>query len=202
MLLEAFILGLTYAAAPGGVNTETVRRGLQYGFRTALRVQAGALIGHVAWAAVAVTGLAAFASNSLVQALLGLAGGTFLLWISWSAIRAAWTADVAEIDAPAAERGAFAAGVWFGLANPVGVVFWLGGMSGTVTQAGAASYTGFIIAATSGALVWVTAITSLTGWGRRYVSAALFRWINLGCGALLGYFGGAVLYRTVSLIWS
>ena len=45
LLLAAAVLGFVYSAAPGAVNTQGLRRGLDRGFLPALTLQVGALAG-------------------------------------------------------------------------------------------------------------------------------------------------------------
>ncbi|MFI5271593.1 MAG: LysE family transporter, partial [Ktedonobacterales bacterium] len=79
ILLVASSLGLAYAAAPGAVNTEAVRRGLAHSARSTLLVEAGSLVGDSLWAVLALTGVAIFTQYRAVQVILGVAGGCFLL---------------------------------------------------------------------------------------------------------------------------
>src|SRR5579884_2535265 len=50
LIATAIGLGLAYAAAPGAVNTEDLRRGVSQGARSALLIEAGSLIGDSIWA--------------------------------------------------------------------------------------------------------------------------------------------------------
>jgi len=79
LFLSAVGLGIAYNAAPGAVNTEALRRGLARGFRPALLVQLGALIGDTTWAAFALTGTAFLVRNRSLRLVLGIAGACFLL---------------------------------------------------------------------------------------------------------------------------
>jgi chemosensory pili system protein ChpE len=45
LFLAAFMLGLVFNAAPGAVFAETIRQGVRGGFRPALAVQCGSLVG-------------------------------------------------------------------------------------------------------------------------------------------------------------
>ena len=89
MLLTALALGLAYAAVPGAVNTEALRRGLAGGFRPAALVETGAIVGDTAWAVVGLGGAAALARFDAVTLALGLVGGGFLLALARSAFLAA-----------------------------------------------------------------------------------------------------------------
>ena len=53
------MMGLAFAAPPGIVTAETVRRGLGGGFAHALFVQVGSLVGDASYAIIALAGLAA-----------------------------------------------------------------------------------------------------------------------------------------------
>ena len=52
LLIAAFILGLVFNATPGPVFAETVRQGVRGGFRSALAVQFGSLVGDALWPVV------------------------------------------------------------------------------------------------------------------------------------------------------
>lgn len=201
ILLVAAGLGLAYAAAPGAVNTEAVRRGLAQSARSTLLVEAGSLIGDSLWAILALTGVALFVQYRAFQVALGVAGGCFLLRLAWSALHDAWVGAEPQPDVRA--RGDFATGTFFGIANPVALAFWSGVGSGAI----ALGATGlglvlFIAGFFAGASVWAAAIAALVARGRRWVRPALFRWVSALCGLVLGYFGVRVLWTAAQQVFS
>lgn len=192
----ALVLGVAYAATPGVVNTECVRRGLARGFRPALKVQLGALIGDGLWALLALTGVATLARNATLQNALALVGGLFLCRLAFKALREAATGpDAATVKAVG---GDFRTGAIFGLANPAGFAFWVGVGGGAVStgagHGGVAAYAGFLLAFTCGALIWSLALSTFVSWGKRWVSPAVFRAVDAFCGAILGFFGVRLLW--------
>jgi chemosensory pili system protein ChpE len=201
LFLSAVGLGVAYNAAPGAVNTEALRRGLARGFRPALLVQLGALIGDATWAALALTGTAFLVHNRPVRLLLGVAGACFLLRLAWSALQEAWSGGLPRAHGRIA-RGDFATGAVFSLANPFALAFWTGiGAGFAVTDTTTAPvgrfallFGGFVL----GALLWCLCIPVVIGWGRRFVRPAVFRWINALCGLGLGYFGLTLFWHTAS----
>ena len=199
LTLAAIGLGVAYCAAPGVVNTESVRRGLSHGFRPALLVQLGALIGDLAWAALALSGLAVLAQSAWLRLPLGFAGAFFLLRFAWGALRTARSGS--PEPATAAGRGAFATGAIFSLANPVGLAFWAGvggGVAGTGGDgSGAERYAAFLASFAVGALVWCLGLSALVACGRRFVAPALFRWVDAASAVVLGWFGVRLLWNTV-----
>lgn len=165
-LASATVLGIAYAAVPGAVNTEALRRGVAGGFRPAALIQLGALLGAAAWAAVGLTGAAVLLRFDAVAFALGLVGAGFLLALARSAFLAALgrggsapaTSPEPEPEPdprsgsgsglepvpatspapdPARTGGAFAVGLVFGLANPAGIAFWAGVGGGALATGGA-----------------------------------------------------------------
>ncbi len=198
MIATAIGLGVAYAAAPGAVNTEAVRRGVVHGARSAFLVEAGSLFGDSLWAVLALTGVTVFAQHLAVQILLGIAGGCFLLRMSWLALHEAITQHVTVEKSPISKRGDFATGIVFGVANPVGLAFW-SGLGGSIVASGVVGVglvifvCGFFV----GALLWSIGVAIVFRWGRRWIRPALFRWIDALCGLVLGYFGVRILWTTL-----
>jgi chemosensory pili system protein ChpE len=85
--LSAFIAGLAYCAAPGVINAEAIRRGLNHGFRAALLFQAGALAGDAAWAAVALSGVVVMRPCAGLHLILSMCGALLLVWMALGALR-------------------------------------------------------------------------------------------------------------------
>jgi threonine/homoserine/homoserine lactone efflux protein len=198
-IATAIGLGIAYAAAPGAVNTEAIRRGATHGARSTLLVETGSLIGDSLWAILALTGVAALAQYMTLQVVLGIAGGCFLLRMAWLALYEAFTKRHAMPEAAVTgKRGDFATGVVFGLANPVGLAFW-SGLGSSVVASGSTGtqfvlfFAGFFI----GALTWGVALALVIRWGRRWIRPTFFLWINVLCGLALGYFGIRVLWTTL-----
>jgi threonine/homoserine/homoserine lactone efflux protein len=198
LLFTAIGLGIAYAAAPGAVNTEAIRRGAAHGARSSLLVEAGSLIGDSLWALLALTGVSFFAHVLAVQLVLGIAGGCFLLRMAWLALYEAFARrDPSSHGSAPTTRGDFMTGVVFGLANPVGLAFW-SGLGSSVVAAGVTGvqFVLFFVGFFSGAVIWCLAISAAIRWGRRWLRPVMFRWINAFCGLALGYFGLRVLWTT------
>jgi len=59
-----------------------------------------------------------------------------------------------------------------------------------------AFFTGFLLAA----VVWGLFLSGAVLFGRRFACQGLFRWMNLGCSLVLGYFGLSVLGSLLALL--
>jgi len=58
LFTSSLLLGIVFCAPPGAIAAEAVRRGFAKGFRPALFVEFGSLVGDATWAIVALVGLA------------------------------------------------------------------------------------------------------------------------------------------------
>ncbi len=195
-VVTAVGLGIAYAAAPGAVNTEALRRGVVQGAHATLLVETGSLIGDSLWALLALTGVTFFAHYLAIQVVLGIAGGCFLLRMAWLALAEAFARRTSSTGS-SSSHGNFATGVVFGLANPVGLAFW-SGLGSSVVASGIVGmqFLFFFLGFFSGAVLWCLLISAGIRWGSRWIRPAMFRWINVLCGLALGYFGVRVLWVT------
>ena len=203
LFLSSLALGIAFCAPPGIITAEAVRRGLAQGFRPALWVELGSLVGDATWAIIALTGVAFLVQNTTARLALGVIGAAFLLHLAWNAI---WSAK--QGSAPhsknATSRSDFATGAILSLANPFTVAFWLGVGSSTITahvpHPQLIHFVLFFCAFMLGSLAWCFFLAGLITWDRRFVTPTFFRGVNLLCGLFLGYFGLQLLWGTMSLL--
>ena len=202
LVVAAFGLGLALCAPPGVVFAETVRRGLVRGFRAALSVQVGSLVGDGTWAALALGGAALLAQHWLARLVLGAVGVTLLMYLAWNAMRDAWRprapaertagAPLGGTTVPLAVRGDFAIGAALSLSNPFNIVFWLGVGGGVVAvhvaEPAGVHYVAFFVAFLAACVVWGICMAALVAYGRRFLDGIFFRMVNAVCGLALLYF--------------
>lgn len=203
LFVSAFALGIAFCAPPGAVTTEALRRGMARGFRPALLLELGSLIGDATWAAIALAGASVLVESGPVRVLLGATGSFFLLRLAWGALREARAGHTPQTKRLSG-RGDFAAGAMVSLANPFAIAFWLS-VGGAIAATGvddpqAAHFAVFFMGFMSAAVMWCFFISGLIGWGRRMLSAGFFRWVNVVCGAALGYFGLRLLVATLGAL--
>jgi chemosensory pili system protein ChpE len=125
LFLSSFALGIAFCAPPGEITAEALRRGLARGFRPALLIELGSLIGDATWALIALVGAAFLVQNRLARLLLGMMGTLFLLRLAWHALRDAKQGAIPAPKPPTA-YGDFTTGAVLSLGNPFAIAFWLG----------------------------------------------------------------------------
>lgn len=203
LFLSAIGLGFAFCALPGAVTAQAVRRGLERGFRSAMALQLGALVGVMLWAILALIGVAILVQHELARLMVDAVGVMFLLWLMWQAFSAAPHGTASKANATQV-RGDVALGVALSLANPGALAFWLG-IGGTMMAPGTASShlqdpVVFLAGFLSGALLWCCLLASMLAWGRRFVTPLFFRRVNLICGLALGIFALKLLWSTITVL--
>lgn len=198
LALSGFTIGLAYTVVPGPVNTEATRRGLKGGFRPALTVQLGSLVGDVLWAILGLTGAVVVLQRDSLATVLGLVGAGFLFALARSAFRGA--AGSGEPGTVAARGNGWRVGIMFSLANPAGIAFWSGvggGMLGATANPGAIEVAAVLVSFIVGSAACGVLFAALAGLGRRHASSRVMHWIDGLCGVALTWFGVRLLWSTL-----
>jgi chemosensory pili system protein ChpE len=200
LLATAFLLGLVFNAAPGAVFAETVRQGLRGGYRPALAVQLGSLVGDATWALLGLLGIGLALQWDALRWPVGVAGAAYLCWLSWDSWRAARQVhevhEVPDVSAasPRPARSPLRAGMLLSLTNPQNLAYWaaMGSAMGAVgiAQPKALDYSLFFIGFMAASVLWSFVCAALVdrvfrragaGWARftyRLCAAALL-WLAL-----------------------
>jgi chemosensory pili system protein ChpE len=192
----AFALGVAYCAPPGALTVEALRRGLRRGFIGAFLTELGSLVGDAAWAALALSGVAYLVAYRPVSMLLAVLGVVLLFALALNALRDAWVGGLPRARYMSA-RGDLIAGACISLSNPYAIAFWLG-LGGTISglvpiRLGRPALVVFFAAFMLAAVVWCFFISAMIAWGRRFMHATFYRWVNVACGGVLIYFGVRLL---------
>lgn len=125
LFFSAFVLGLIFNAAPGAVFAETVKEGVNGGFKSALAVQIGSLVGDAVWAILGLIGVGLLLQLELLQIPIGIAGAFYLTWLaydSWSS--AIDEFHVGEKNDKAQVQKALRTGVLLSITNPQNIAYW------------------------------------------------------------------------------
>jgi chemosensory pili system protein ChpE len=125
LLTTGFVLGLVFNVTPGPVFAETVRQGVRGGFRSALAVQIGSLVGDVTWAVIGLVGIGLLLQLESLRGPISVASMVYLLWLArdaWQVSRGKFAISTTanEID----HRQALRSGILLSLTNAQNVAYW------------------------------------------------------------------------------
>ncbi len=135
LFVSALLLGFVFNAAPGAVFAETLRYGVRGGFRPALAVQLGSLVGDALWAILGLVGVGLLLQLDLLRLPIGIAGIGYLFWLAWDSWREAQHKVLPDpMQAQPNTQKALRAGVLLSVTNPQNVAYWaaLGSAMGAV----------------------------------------------------------------------
>lgn len=201
LFAAAFAMSIAFAAQPGVITFEATRRGSMRGWRAALQLELGSLVGDATWALIALLGASLLFQNRFIATGLSLFGCLLLLRFAWDAWQAAH-AEPGPTTTQPTHVNDFAAGAMLSLSNPQNLTFWVG-MSGTVVALGFLDpqpthllvfFCGFMLAQ----VCWCFFVAGLVGTSQRWLSPAVLRYVNLACAGFLALMGASLLFETVT----
>ena len=163
-----FLLGLVFNAAPGAVFAETIRRGVDGGYRPALAVQVGSLVGDAAWAVLGLAGIGILLQAEMLKIPVGIGGAGYLAWLAWDSLRESMSPPTPDAaDAPAAGH-ALRSGAILALSNPQNVAYWaaLGSAFGAlgVSDPSRLDYAVFFAGFMASSVLWCFVCAGAVSW--------------------------------------
>jgi threonine/homoserine/homoserine lactone efflux protein len=191
MTLDLAALGAFWAAfalaliSPGPNFALMLRIALGSGREAALRTTLGIAVGEAVWGFAAVFGVAALALRyPLLGTAIRWAGGAFLLYLAFGALRSAWRGAEGAEAAAVPATGGFGTGLALMLLNPKAGFFWVS-LTGVLLgpHAGPATGTLAVLVAVLLSLFWHTGL-ALAFSGTR--ATRLYQSARRGIEAILG----------------
>ncbi len=203
LIALGLLMGVTFAVPPGVVSAETLRRGVARGFRDALGVQLGSLIGDATYALLALGGLAFIVQQPITEGVLGILGSGYLLYIAVNGLKQYWVrANGATAPVADSQASAFRTGAMLSLTNPWAVGYWLA-LGSTLASAGVTASQSdaavFFASFFAVCVAYAFAAALLAGFTRRVFSASSARLVSLACSVVIGALGLAFGARVLAL---
>ncbi|MCX8036607.1 MAG: LysE family translocator [Candidatus Sumerlaeia bacterium] len=212
IMATGFGIGLGVAMPIGPVNIEIIRRGLRSGYREAFPLGMGAVTADAVYLALVCLGVAHLVQYAAVRTVLLAMGVVMLEALGLMAIRDAlrWKGVPREIlggqsdasdrlGASASPLRCYTIGLAMMAGNPLSMAAWLS-FSSVVGNSAAANPWAYLWLAVSvpvGCASWVVFITTVLHFGRRFVSLAALRAVNIFGGLMLCGFGARLLWQAI-----
>jgi len=208
LFVMAFGLGMLFNAAPGAVFAETIRRSLDGGYRPALAVQFGSLVGDAVWAILGLAGIGILLQSDTLKVPVGIGGTLYLAWLAYDSWRDSAAAPP-EQGAGAgqdsgATTGALRSGVILSLSNPQNVAYWaaLGSAFGAlgVADPDRLDYALFFAGFMASSLLWCFVCAFGVSWLFGGRSGAWRIWIYRLCALAFAWLALGTARETLRLI--
>lgn len=193
LVVYGMTVGVALAAPIGPINVELIRRGIRDGFFHGWLVGLGALSADTIYAALIVGGLTPLADRPSLRVPLFLAGGVMLAWVGWNSVRSAlWGKATDDAGAPARRGRSYVTGFLMAAFNPMGIVYWVSVGAALVAEAvdrvGRAGSPVLVLGVMLGILSWVTFISVIAQFSRRFVTGPGMRWVTgISGGVIIGF---------------
>ncbi|MCL6431763.1 MAG: LysE family translocator [Anaerolineae bacterium] len=183
ILVSAWIVGFSGAAAPGPISTLVVGHAARRGFWVGPAVTAGHAIAELTIVAALTLGLRDLLAGSHLATVIALAGGAFLIWMGATTLRdAARYQPLTPEAADATGRGAWMALAWAGLgaslSNPYWFLWWVTVGAGYVVlslEQGAAGVVAFYAGHILSDLSWNSLLSLAASSGGRHLPLRALR---------------------------
>jgi len=209
LLATFFVISLSGALSPGPLTTMAIAEGSRRGKWSGWWLSVGHGLAEGVYVAVIALllwlGREALLQQPLVAGLIALIGGAFLAWMGWNMAAAAWRNRLTlrgEASGPA-ESGLIPAGIFFSVSNPYWWIWWALLVSLYIRDSLAWGVWGVVALFFVHWLTdvgWLTGLSWLTGSGRSLISQRVYRWIMIGCGAALLFFGGSFMVAGINFL--
>ena len=201
LFFSAMALGFLFNAAPGAIFTESLRRGLKGGFKSALYVQFGSLVGDLIWAVIGLGGAAILFEIDAIKMPMAIFGGVLLAWLAFNSFLDA-TKKIPPISLALKQddKTELMVGAALSLSNPINITYWAG-MAGTIATLGVKEPTGqafivFLVGFMLSSIIWCFLCAGFIGFVRKAINQTGWVLINISCGIGLAYFSIYVLLIT------
>ena len=196
MILNKILLGIGLALPIGPVSAEMIKRGLQDGFWAAFNIRVGGAIGNTLCLVCAYFGLSFIVKYELIFSLIGLIGAALLFYMGVTTLLKV-SKEISIKSSLSPKKAYFMSnslilGFILAVANPIGIVFWLGisaagfeGASDVISIIDFAQNLFIIV----GVLLWGATLSLILEFSRRILTDNFIKGITLASGLILVYFG-------------
>ncbi|MFN8474888.1 MAG: LysE family transporter [Anaerolineae bacterium] len=204
-LIAGVLLGISFCMPVGPVTMETLRRGLRGGFRPALALQLGSIIGDTTFCVLAFLGLAPLVTHVAIRVPLWILGAAVLAYLGIGALRDARRGVDLQVAAALTGKDSFRTGAIMSLTNPLAILWWvsIGGamLASGITDTTPVGTASFVSSFVLGCTFYAFFMAALVGFGRQFVRPTLFRTLTAVSGIALVLFGAQVGWQAATTIY-
>lgn len=187
LVANGLLVGISLAMPIGPVLTETIRRGLAFGFLPAWQVTLGAATAHVIFVALTYLGLLATLDQPGIHLALGAAGVLVLGYLGIGAIRTGVSPEA--LRGQGRQGRPYVVGFGISIGNPITILWFLTIGAGLIARhtegAGRAAVGAFLVSLLLGIFLWDTLVAAVAGWSSRWTRPAILRGVNVVSGLIL-----------------
>lgn len=191
---NGFLLSLSLCLDIGLANIAMITLSMQRGFSQGLWLGLGTCVGDLAYAVLAMLGMAVLLQYETVRYVLWLGGTAVLAWFCFRMIMSAATVSTG-VHAQAGQWGKtgpalFLRGIFLAMSSP-SAILWFAAVGGALiarqgSDLGSASVflSGFLAAG----VLWSVALCALAHQGGQFMGERMLRWAYIASAAIFAWF--------------
>ncbi len=184
LLFQNILLGLSLAAPIGPVNVEIIKAGLRKGFMPAFLIGLGAMTADSTYLLLTYFGFTKFLTIPLMHTIISIIGMLILGHLGLMSIKEAFSKKTLSTrHRPPAHF--FRTGFSIAISSPMTIVWWVGVFGSLVATTSKALSLLNCSAIILGAGIWVTSVSLLLHWGKRFVNERTMRMVTFCAGCAL-----------------
>lgn len=185
-------MGFTAAIPVGATQIEIAKRSLNNHLRAAYMVVAGSVSSDIMYGSIALFGIAPFLKDKIVIAIFRLIAAIILWILAYFTFREARKADTISMNHTMlkSKRYSFATGFSLAVTNPMMIFWWLIGERfikdiGLITEFSTNTSIMFLLAGGIGIASYLSTLTYILHWAKKFVSGSKIKKVNFGLGVVL-----------------
>jgi L-lysine exporter family protein LysE/ArgO len=191
---NGFLLSLSLCLDIGLANIAMITLSMQRGFARGLWLGLGTCVGDLAYAILAMLGMAVLLQYEAVRYVLWLGGTAVLAWFCFRMIMSAITVN-AGIEASAGQWGKtrlalFLRGIFLAMSSP-SAILWFAAVGGALIARQGSSMESaslFLGGFLTAGVVWSVALCALADQGGRIMGERMLRWAYMASALIFAYF--------------
>ena len=207
IFVTSFLVGLSGAVSPGPLLALNIRESAARGFWAGPYISTGHSILELGVVVALAAGVSQAISSDVASGLIGLLGGSFLLWMGANMALGSRSATMPgrgfSPQGLGGVGGPVLAGALVSLANPYWVLWWLTvGASYLViaVDRGVVGVVAFYVGHILADFAWYSFVSAAIASGRRIMTDAFYRGLLAACGLFLLVGGGYFIYSGVGFL--
>lgn len=206
VFLFSFAVGFGAVVSPGPVSAAIVSQAPKQGWLTGPLVATGHSILEFIFVVLIAFGISSGLANPYIQIIIALLGGLLLIWMGAKMVMDAWQSKV-HLPGSETKNQFMSMGQLVGLgmvatiSNPFWYAWWVTVAAGYLSQARAldmAAVVAFYFGHISADYAWDTALSTVVGGGRRWLTDKIYRGLIGLTGGFLIYFGFIFLFQGIT----
>ncbi len=206
ILTTSFVVGLSGALMPGPLLALTIGETARGGFRAGPLLVLGHGILELSLVVALVLGLSHVVGNELVVSIVGIVGGSVLIYMGLATVRQGWRkAGMLASTVKTANRKLVVSGIVVSASNPYWLIWWA--TIGTTyllwsLKLGVGGVAAFFTGHISADFIWYALVAFIIVKGKRIISNNIYRWFLIICGLALVGLGCYFIVSGISFLVS